>query len=265
MPRKIGPSIPAQGWEFWVDRGGTFTDILARRPDGILIVRKFLSDCPEQYADAAAAGIREILGLSPAEPIPAGTIRTLKMGTTVATNALLERKGEPTLLAITEGFGDALRIGYQNRPKLFDLDILLPDMLYREVAEIRERLSAAGEVVKELDVASARAGLQAGYDRGLRSVAIVLMHGYKFPGHERLLADIARKIGYRQISTSHETSALMKLVSRGDTTVAGCSAALHAVQRRLGRCEPIPRQRRDPFRTSGWDCRDGEDGGGGRL
>ena len=245
MPRKIALRIPSQGWEFWIDRGGTFTDILARRPDGVLFVRKLLSDCPEQYADAAVAGIRQILGLSPAEPIPAGTISAVKMGTTVATNALLERKGEPTLLAITQGFGDALRIGYQNRPKLFDLDIVLPDMLFHEVTEIRERLSATGETLKELDVPSARAGLQGAYDRGLRSVAIVLMHGYRFPQHERLLADIAREVGYRQISTSHETSPLMKLVSRGDTTVADAYLSpilrryIKGVQTEIGPSAPL--------------------------
>jgi 5-oxoprolinase (ATP-hydrolysing) len=245
MPRKIEPNIPSPGWEFWIDRGGTFTDILARRPDGRLLVRKLLSDSPEQYADAAVAGIRQILGLSPAEPIPTGMIGAVKMGTTVATNALLERKGEPTLLAITQGFGDALRIGYQNRPKLFDLDIILPDMLYHQVLEIRERLSATGDIVKELDVKSARAGLQEGYDRGLRSIAIVLMHGYRFPRHEHLLAGIAREIGYRQISISHETSALMKLVSRGDTTVADAYLTpilrryVDGIQAEIGREVPL--------------------------
>ena len=206
-------------WEFWIDRGGTFTDILGRAPDGGLVARKLLSENPGQYSDAAVAGIRLILGLAPGAPIPAGTIDAVKMGTTVATNALLERKGEPTVLAITEGFGDALRIAYQNRPKLFALNLVLPDMLYGAVVEIVERLTATGEIVRPLDLPAARAGLEAAYDRGFRSVAIVLMHGYRFPDHERRLAEVAREIGYQQISVSHEVSPLMKLVARGDTTV----------------------------------------------
>jgi len=213
-------SSPTQpGWEFWIDRGGTFTDIVARRPDGTLIAHKLLSEHPERYRDAAIAGMRHLLGIGPDAPIPAGTIRAVKMGTTVATNALLERKGEPTVLAITSGFGDALRIGYQNRPRLFDLDIRLPEPLNAEVVEIDERLTAEGEVVTELDAEAARRDLTAAYDRGLRSVAIVLMHGYRYPDHERRLAGIAREIGFTQISASHEVSPLMKLVARGDTTV----------------------------------------------
>ena len=207
------------GWEFWIDRGGTFTDIVARRPDGSLIAHKLLSEHPERYRDAAVAGIRHLLGLKPGAPIPAGTIRAVKMGTTVATNALLERKGEPTLLAITRGFADALRIGYQNRPRLFDLDIRLPEPLNTEVVEIAERLTAEGEVVTELDAEAARRDLKAAYDRGLRGVAIVLMHGYRFLDHERRVAKIAEEIGFTQISVSHDVSPLMKLVARGDTTV----------------------------------------------
>jgi 5-oxoprolinase (ATP-hydrolysing) len=206
-------------WEFWIDRGGTFTDILGRAPDGALVARKLLSENPEHYADAVVAGIRQILNLAPDAPIPPGTIAAVKMGTTVATNALLERKGEPTVLAITEGLGDALRIAYQNRPKLFDLNIVLPDMLYGAVFEIGERLTATGEVVRPLELAAARAGLLAAYEKGFRSVAIVLMHGYRFPDHERRLAEVAWGIGYQQISVSHEVSPLMKLVARGDTTV----------------------------------------------
>ncbi len=206
-------------WEFWIDRGGTFTDILGRAPDGTLTARKLLSENPEKYSDAAVAGIRAILRLEPVVPIPPGTIDAVKMGTTVATNALLERKGEPTVLAITEGFGDALRIGYQNRPRLFDLHIVLPDMLYGAVIEIAERVSATGEILKKLDLETARNGLQAAYGRGFRSVAIVLMHGYRFPGHENQIAAVARDIGFTQISVSHEVSPLMKLVARGDTTV----------------------------------------------
>ena len=181
------------GWEFWIDRGGTFTDIVARRPDGTLIAHKLLSEHPERYRDAAIAGIRHLLGLDPSTPIPLGTIRAVKMGTTVATNALLERKGEPTVLAITRGFGDALRIGYQNRPRLFDLDIRLPEPLNAEVVEIDERLTAEGEVVTALDAEAARRDLKAAYDRGLRSIAIVLMHGYRFPDHERRLAGSPRR------------------------------------------------------------------------
>jgi 5-oxoprolinase (ATP-hydrolysing) len=207
------------GWEFWIDRGGTFTDIVARRPDGALIAHKLLSEHPERYRDAAVAGIRHLLGIEPDAPIPAGTIRAVKMGTTVATNALLERKGEPTLLAITRGFADALRIGYQNRPRLFDLDIRLPEPLNADVVEIEERLTAEGEVIAVLDGEAARRDLKEAFVRGLRSVAIVLMHGYRFPDHERQVARIAQEIGFTQISVSHEVSPLMKLVARGDTTV----------------------------------------------
>ncbi|MDB5394469.1 MAG: hypothetical protein JWM91_1975 [Rhodospirillales bacterium] len=217
--RSAEPSATQHGWEFWIDRGGTFTDILGRASDGSFVARKLLSESPEKYRDAAVAGIRQILAVAPDAPIPPGTIKVVKMGTTVATNALLERKGEPTVLAITEGFGDALRIAYQNRPKLFDLNIVVPGMLYGAVVEIAERLSATGEVIRPLVLRRARAGLQAAYDRGFRSVAIVLMHGYRFPDHERRLAAVARGIGYNQISVSHEVSPLMKLVARGDTTV----------------------------------------------
>ena len=155
-------------WQFWIDRGGTFTDIVARRPDGELVTHKLLSENPEQYRDAAVAGIRHLLGLAAGEAIPAGAIEAVKMGTTVATNALLERKGEPTLLAITRGFGDALRIAYQNRPRLFDRHIVLPELLYTQVLEIDERMGAHGDVVLALDEESARAGLQAAFDAGLR-------------------------------------------------------------------------------------------------
>ena len=211
---------PLQGWEFWIDRGGTFTDIVARRPDGSIVTHKLLSENPERYADAAVAAIQHLLGLEERAPIPAERVRAVKMGTTVATNALLERKGAPTLLAITRGFGDALRIGYQNRPRLFDLDICLPDQLYAEVVEIDERVTADGEVLIKLDESMARADLTTAYDTGLRSVAIVLMHGFRYPEHERRLANIAREIGFTQVSVSHMVTPLMKLVSRGDTTVA---------------------------------------------
>ena len=206
-------------WQFWIDRGGTFTDIVARRPDGQLVTHKLLSENPEQYRDAAVAGIRHLLGVAPGAPIPAAQVEAVKMGTTVATNALLERKGEPTVLAITRGFRDALRIAYQNRPRLFDRHIVLPELLYAEVIEVFERIGAHGEVVRELDEAGTRTALQAAYDRGLRALAIVFMHGYRYTAHEAAVARIARGIGYTQVSVSHEVSPLMKLVARGDTTV----------------------------------------------
>jgi 5-oxoprolinase (ATP-hydrolysing) len=206
-------------WQFWIDRGGTFTDIVARRPDGTLATHKLLSEDPGRYRDAALAGIRHLLGLGAGEPVPPGLVGAVKMGTTVATNALLERKGEPTVLAITKGFRDALRIAYQNRPRLFDRHIVLPELLYAEAIEIDERVGAHGDVVRPLDEAAARTALQAAYERGLRSVAIVFMHGYRFTAHEEAVARIAREIGYRQVSTSHAASPLMKLVARGDTTV----------------------------------------------
>ena len=206
-------------WQFWIDRGGTFTDIVARRPDGQLVAHKLLSENPEQYRDAAVAGIRHLLGVAAGEPLPAASVEAVKMGTTVATNALLERKGEPTALAITRGFRDALRIAYQNRPRLFDRHIVLPELLYAQVIEIDERMGAHGDVVLPLDEASARAGLQQAYDSGLRSLAIVFMHGYRHTAHEAAVARIAREIGFTQVSSSHEVSPMMKLVARGDTTV----------------------------------------------
>ena len=209
----------AQHWQFWIDRGGTFTDIVARRPDGALLTHKLLSESPAQYADAALAGIRRLLGLAPDEPIPAGQVEAIKMGTTVATNALLERQGEPTALFVTRGFRDALRIGYQNRPRLFDRRIVLPELLYSRVEEVIERVGAHGEVLLPLDLADAQAKLQAVHDAGFRAIAIVLMHAYRTPGHERRLAELASSIGFQQISTSHEVSPLMKFVARGDTTV----------------------------------------------
>src|SRR3569832_1806829 len=209
-----------QQWQFWIDRGGTFTDIVARRPDGSLATHKLLSDNPEQYADAALAGIRRLLGIAVNAPIPCERIEAIKMGTTVATNALLERKGEPTVLAITRGFRDALRIAYQNRPRLFDLHIVLPELLYSEVIELDGRIGAHGELVQPLNEEAARAALRQAYERGFRALAIVCMHGYRYSGHEQRVAAIAREIGYSQISASHEVSPLMKLVPRGDTTVA---------------------------------------------
>ena len=206
------------GWQFWIDRGGTFTDVVARRPDGALLTHKLLSENPEHYRDAAIEGIRKLLGGAPGAPIRG--VDTVKMGTTVATNALLERKGDRTLLVVNRGFRDALRIGYQTRPHLFDLRIALPEMLYERVAEVDGRVAANGKVLAPLDLAGAKAVLREAWADGIRSVAIVLMHGYRYPEHELALADLARAIGFVQVSTSYETSPLMKLVGRGDTTVA---------------------------------------------
>ena len=205
-------------WQFWIDRGGTFTDVVARRPDGAILTHKLLSENPERYADAAIAGIRELLGVR-SGPIPAHLIEAVKMGTTVATNALLERKGERTALFITRGFRDALRIAYQNRPRLFDRHIVLPEMLYSKVVEVEERVGARGEVVLPLNEKQAQADLRRVYGEGYRSIAIVFMHGYRFPAHERKIAEAAKRIGFPQISVSHVVSPLMKLVGRGDTSV----------------------------------------------
>jgi 5-oxoprolinase (ATP-hydrolysing) len=206
-------------WQFWVDRGGTFTDIVGRRPDGALVTHKLLSDNPGHYRDAAVAGIRALLSLGPHEPVTPDRVECVKMGTTVATNALLERKGEPTLLVTTRGFRDALRIAYQNRPRLFDRRIVLPVLLYSRVIEAQERVGAHGEVVEPLDEEHLKERLWAAYDAGLRSVAIVFMHGYRYTAHEEAAARLARQAGFTQVSTSHGTSPLMKFVSRGDTTV----------------------------------------------
>ncbi len=208
-----------KAWEFWIDRGGTFTDVVARRPDGALITHKLLSENAERYRDAAVHGIRELLGLGADQSIPDGTIHAVKMGTTVATNALLERKGERTFLLITKGFGDLLRIGYQTRPRLFDLHIKRPDLLYESLGEVPERLDASGAVLTPLSEDTARRHLQTAYDAGIRSVAIAFLHGYLNPDHELRVARVARVIGFTQISTSHRVSRLAKLVGRGDTTV----------------------------------------------
>ena len=206
-------------WQFWVDRGGTFTDLVARRPDGALVTHKLLSENPEQYADATLQGIRDVLGLSDGEAIPAGRIEAVKMGTTVATNALLERTGERTALAITRGFGDALRIAYQARPRLFDRHIVLPELLYSAVVEVDERITAGGEVLTAPDLDAAWAQLQALFDRGFRAIAVAFMHGYRYPAHEQAVAALAREVGFTQVSASHAVSPLIKLVGRGDTTV----------------------------------------------
>ncbi len=206
-------------WEFWIDRGGTFTDVIGRRPDGRLVTAKLLSHHPERYRDAAVAGIRMMLGLGPDEPVPAERVSVVKMGTTVATNALLERTGEPTVLLITEGFRDALRIAYQNRPRIFDRRIVLPEALYERVIEVPERIGAHGETVRPLDTDTVRAALIRARADGLRSAAVVLLHGYRHADHEKAVAELARRAGFAQVSCSHEVSPLMKLVPRGDTTV----------------------------------------------
>ena len=206
-------------WQFWIDRGGTFTDIIGRNPEGKISTHKLLSENPQQYDDAAIQGIRDILSLKSYDQIPIDKIDLIKMGTTVATNALLERNGERTLLAITKGFGDILRIGYQQRPNLFALDIKLPDMLYSEIEEIDERVDIHGNIIKKLDKSGTEVKLKKAFDNGYRSIAIVLLHGYRYKKHENQINLIAQKIGFEQISVSHQVIPLMKIVPRGDTTV----------------------------------------------
>jgi 5-oxoprolinase (ATP-hydrolysing) len=208
-----------QAWDFWIDRGGTFTDVVARRPDGSLAAHKLLSENPGAYGDAAVQGIRDLLGLPPGEPIPAGRIGAIKMGTTVATNALLERKGERTLLVTTKGFRDALKIGYQARPNIFARHIIKPDMLFERVVEVAERVRNDGTVEAAPDLAAVRTDLERALADGLEAVAIVFMHSYHHPRHERDVAALARTMGFPQVSVSHEVSPLIKLVGRGDTTV----------------------------------------------
>lgn len=211
--------ISAGRWQFWIDRGGTFTDIVARAPTGEIRTHKLLSENPERYADAAVEGIRQLMQIAANAPIPVGDIEVVKMGTTVATNALLERKGAPTVLCITKGFRDQLRIAYQNRPRIFDAHIVLPEMLYREVIEIDERLGARGEMARAIVDSEAENALKAAWNKGFRSIAIVFMHGYRYTQHEKRVAEIARNMGFTQVSVSHEVSPMMKIVSRGDTTV----------------------------------------------
>ncbi len=206
-------------WQFWIDRGGTFTDIVARRPDGVLVTAKLLSEDPEHYGDAAVEGMRRLLGLVAGAPITPDRVECVKMGTTVATNALLERKGDRTVLVITRGFGDALRIATQARPRLFDRRIVLPELLYEQVVEASERCDAHGSVLLPLDAAALRRDLQPAFDAGIRACAVVFMHGWRSPAHELAAAAIARGIGFTQVSVSHQVSPLNKLVPRGDTTV----------------------------------------------
>ena len=211
--------MTAGAWRFYIDRGGTFTDVVAESPDGAIQSLKLLSEGP-RYDDAALEGVRRILGVPSNAPIPSGRVAELRMGTTVATNALLERKGEPTLLVATRGFRDQLRIGYQNRPKLFALKIELPGMLYARVIEADERVTADGRVLVPLDEAALRRDLKAAGEAGLSACAIVFMHGYRYPAHEAAAAGIARELGFTHVSVSHDTVPLPKFVSRGDTTVA---------------------------------------------
>jgi 5-oxoprolinase (ATP-hydrolysing) len=208
------------GWRFWIDRGGTFTDIVARRPDGRLATLKLLSEAPERYPDAGLEGMRRLLGLADTAALAGAPIEVVRMGTTVATNALLERRGEPTLLVITRGLGDVLRIGTQQRPQLFDLDIRLPPPLYERVIEADERVAADGAVLRELDETALAAALQEARASGLNAVAIVLLHGYRHPAHERAAARLAHAAGFSQVSVSHEVSPLARIVPRGATTVA---------------------------------------------
>jgi 5-oxoprolinase (ATP-hydrolysing) len=219
MANKISAKASTKTWDFWIDRGGTFTDIVGRKPDGGLVAHKLLSENPEAYRDAAVQGIRDLLGLGKGEPIPQGRVGAVKMGTTVATNALLERKGERTLLVTTKGFRDALRIGYQARPKIFAKHIIKPEMLFERVVEVDERVRADGTIEKAPDLAAVRAELEAAKSSGIKAVAIVFMHAYRYPAHEQKVAALAREMDFAQVSVSHEVSPLIKLVGRGDTTV----------------------------------------------
>ena len=212
-------TIKNSNWQFWIDRGGTFTDIIGRNPAGKILTHKLLSENSRQYPDAAIQGIRDLLCLQDSDTIPIHKIDSIKMGTTVATNALLERKGENTLLAITSGFGDILRIGYQQRPKLFDLDIKLPDMLYSKIVEIEERVDINGKILTKLDTFKTEKILKKAFKEGFSSIAIVLLHGYRYQDHEKKISVIAKNIGFKQISVSHKVSPLMKIIPRGDTTV----------------------------------------------
>jgi 5-oxoprolinase (ATP-hydrolysing) len=209
----------SNSWDFWIDRGGTFTDIVALKPDGKLLTHKLLSDNPEQYEDAAIEGIRQILNLGKDETLPAEKIASIRMGTTVGTNALLERRGEPTVLVITERFRDILKIGYQNRPSIFALDIKKPEVLYEEVIEVRQRYSSDGTIVTPLNCEDIKEKLMEYYHKGYRSVAVALMHSFRYPAHEEQIEKIAHNAGYTNISLSHRTSPLSKLVARAETTV----------------------------------------------
>jgi 5-oxoprolinase (ATP-hydrolysing) len=236
-------------WEFWIDRGGTFTDVIGREPNGTLVTHKLLSENPEAYRDAAVHGIRHLLGLRPGA-IPSERISAVKMGTTVATNALLERKGERTLLLVTKGFRDALRIGYQARPKIFAKHIVKPDMLYERVVEVDERVRADGTIERELDVEAVRGELERARADGIGAVAIVLMHAYRYHAHEQRLAALAHELGFPQVSASHEVSPLIKLVGRGDTTVV--DSYLSPILRRYVAQEAGELNSSSPLAGEGW-------------
>jgi 5-oxoprolinase (ATP-hydrolysing) len=240
-------------WDFWIDRGGTFTDVVGRRPDGSLVAHKLLSENPEAYNDAAVQGIRDLLGVARGWPIPPHLIGAVKMGTTVATNALLERKGERTLLLITKGFRDALKIGYQARPKIFARQIVKLEILYERVAEVDERVRADGTVERAPDLDAVRRALEAARADGIKAVAIVFMHAYRYPEHETQVATMARAMGFPQVSVSHEVSPLIKLGGRGDTTVvdAYLSPILSRYVARVG-SELTPPTPPKPLAGGGW-------------
>ena len=227
---QIKTTTSTKKWQFWIDRGGTFTDIVAQKPDSSVVTHKLLSVNPERYSDAATHGIKELLGLKADDAIPGDLVDVVKMGTTVGTNALLERKGEPTVLAVTKGFRDLLRIAYQNRPNLFDLEIKRPDLLCEDIIEINERVLADGTIEKPLDETSARADFLQMRSKGYSAIAIVCLHGYRYHAHEKRLAELAREVGFAQVSVSHQVSPLVKAVGRGDTTVV--DAYLSPVLRR---------------------------------
>ena len=282
-------------WQFFIDRGGTFTDIVARAPDGSLVTRKLLSENPESYEDAAIAGIADLIGAPRGGPLPAEAIAGVRMGTTVATNALLERKGDPVLLIVSQGFRDALEIGYQARPKIFARRIEKPSMLYARVAEVPERVRADGSIETPLDHSATIAALRSARAEGIFAVAIVFMHAYAYPEHEREAAALARTAGFTQISASHEVSPLVKFVGRGDTAVVDAylspllrryvdrvakaprsptsvrsrrpspRSAVHAVLRGADLRQSVQRQGRDPVGTGGRRGRGGGDGTGRRL
>ncbi len=250
----------AAEWDFWIDRGGTFTDVIGRDPQGTLHARKLLSENPEAYSDPAIAGIRDLIGLKAGEPVPENRIRDVRMGTTVATNALLERKGDRVLLLITKGFRDALRIAYQARPDIFAKEIVLPEQIYERVLEVDERVRADGCVEALLDIASVLPQIERAKADGIDAVAIVFMHAWKYPDHEQAMAKACRKLGFGQVSVSHEASPLIKLVGRGDTTVV--DAYLSPILRRyvgqvaqelgvnIDRAEPAGATARQPSPTA---------------
>ncbi|MBA1139017.1 hydantoinase B/oxoprolinase family protein [Mesorhizobium neociceri] len=258
-------------WDFWIDRGGTFTDVIGRDPQGGLHPRKLLSENPEAYPDAAIAGIRELLGLKSGAAIPSGLIGDIKMGTTVATNALLERKGDRVLLLVTKGFRDALKIAYQARPDIFAKEIILPEQLYERVIEINERVRANGDVERLLDIAACRPAIEQARADGIDAVAIVFMHAWKYPDHEKAVAKVCRKIGFSQISVSHEVSPLIKLVGRGDTTVVDAylspilSRYVQSVAGELGTAPPAPHSVTLPSALPGISPTRGEIGQSPRL